>query len=251
MPEIHEIWKNHLMEPLLARRRKRLLAFLPELNACSHNNYLALYDSLTRKPEQFFAVHIYRSYLTWLESRHLAQGPDLVSHFEDNNNNLNQSILFLSEINRYDWHDSYDTIDEYETIRFIDQKVHPTYLRLLEAVYHPFVHLLAHFSRLDRGKQTEGLDLFNSVQELQFTGFNELAFVYKNTVRNGIAHGGITYLHQKIRYRDKKGNEEKLGDRQVIDLCDDLLDTCNAMFLALAVFLFCHIRKKWGTVIGK
>jgi len=242
MPEVYDIWKNHLMASLQVKRRKELIAHLPELNSCPHENYLSLYDFLSRIPEQFFAPNIYKNYLAWIEDRHSAQEEDLKDCLEVQNVAFNQSFLFLSEINRYQWHDTFDNVDEYDIIRFIDQNVHPTYLRLIEAVFFPYVRLIAYFSRLDRGRQTEGLDIFNSIQELGFVGFAELSSVYKNTVRNGIAHGGITYLHQEIRYRDKRGNEEKLSDREAISLCDNLLDVCNALALSLAVFLLSHMK---------
>jgi hypothetical protein len=114
--------------------------------------------------------------------------------------------------------------------------VHPTYLRLVEAVYAPFIRVVAHFSRVDHGKGTEGLDLWSTVQELSRTSLSESTEPYRHLVRNGIAHGGITYLQKEIKYQDKRGNEEKYGDADIVRLCDDLLDTCNGLALALSLF---------------
>ena len=60
---------------------------------------------------------------------------------------------------------------------------------------------------------------------------------YQHTIRNGIAHGGITFLQDEIRYRDKKGNEEQFSVASIVRLFDDLLDTCNGLAAALKVFL--------------
>jgi hypothetical protein len=158
---------------------------------------------------------------------------------------INCAFLFLREINSEHWHDELPGKgDEYDLIRFIDKQVHPTYLRLVEAVLAPLSKIVAHFSRIDRGAGTDGLDVWATVQELSRSPMAVLVAPYLHVMRNGIAHGGITYLQNEIRYRDKKGSEETLGTSAVIRLCDDLLDTCNALAAALKVFLI--IRRQSG-----
>ena len=134
------------------------------------------------------------------------------------------------------WHDRALDSDEYEQARFIDRHVHPTYLRLIEAVLTPLSTPVAFFSRLARNRSTDGLDVWSVMQELKKFGSGCYVRDYRAIVRNGIAHGGITFLQNAIRYRDKKGNEEVVDIRSIVRLCDDLLDTCNGLSAALKVF---------------
>ncbi len=75
------------------------------------------------------------------------------------------------------------------------------------------------------------------VGELRGTGLDRLAGPYRGTVRNGIAHGGVTYLQDAVRYTDARGKPETLDHDEIVSLFDDLVDACNAAALALKVFL--------------
>jgi len=235
-------FSNALLKELHSRRRSLLIKRFPMLSYCPHDNYLSLFDYIDRIPECFFSEEIFQLYLSWLESQHKISSIRIRDYLVKNEDGLNKAFLFLGEINRYSWHDSFEEIDDYESIRFIDQQIHPAYLRLIEAIYYPFTHALAFFSRVDRGKGTEGLDLFNTIEEIKNTGFSGLADLYNNIIRNGIAHGGIAYIEKEILYRDDKGNEEVLSDNEIIRLVDDLVDACNGIALALKIFLFSHIN---------
>jgi hypothetical protein len=159
---------------------------------------------------------------------------------------LNNAFLFLEEVNALDWHDHMNEKGDYELIRFIDQQIHPTYLRLIEGVLGPLLRPVAYFSRIDRNRGTEGLDVWAVIQEVSRTALSEMARSYKHIVRNGIAHGGITFLQNEIRYHDKRGNEEKYGDTEIIRICDDLLDHCNGMALAYKVFFLTHYNSGYN-----
>jgi hypothetical protein len=239
---ISDKFSNALLKELHSRKRSLLIKHFPMLSHCPHNNYLSLFNYIDRIPECFFLEGVFHEYLGWLESQHKSNSMGLKNYFIENEGEFNKAFLFLGEINRYSWHDSFEEVDDYERIRFIDQQVHPVYLRLIEAVFYPFTHLIAFFSRKSRGKQTDGLEVFNTVEEVRDTDFSSLVDLYRNTVRNGIAHGGITYIEKEIRYRDDKGNEEVLSDNQIIRLVDDLVDACNGMALALKIFIFSHIN---------
>ncbi len=225
-----------------SRRRKLLLKHFPMLSHCPHDNYLSLFSYAERIPECFYAEVTFRKYLYYLEALHISSPMGLKTYFTDNENRLSKSFLFLAEINQYGWHDTFEEIDDYEQIRFIDQQIHPAYLRLIEAVFYPFIHLIAFFSRTHRGKSTNGLEIFNTAEELQNTSFSDITDLYRNIVRNSVAHGGIEYIEKEIRYHDDKGNEEVLSDSQIIRLVDDLVDACNAMALALKIFIYSHTK---------
>ncbi|MGX5729495.1 hypothetical protein ACWKWK_03065 [Pseudoxanthomonas beigongshangi] len=149
----------------------------------------------------------------------------------------------LRQINAESWHD--DEVKEgsdYGGMSLIDRVVHPAYLRLSEGILAPLIRTVAHFSRLDRGKGTDRLDLYNLVEELSKTPFEDCVRHYDPIVRNGIGHGGVTYLRDGIRYQDKKGGFRILRSRDVVRLFDDMLDTCNGLAAALKVFFLTHTQ---------
>lgn len=237
-----EIFSNAVMEKLHSQKRRLLLERFPMLSNCSNDYYLSLFNYIDRIPECFFSEEIFQQYLSWLESQHKSNSSGIRNSLAENEDEFNKAFLFLGEINRYSWHDSFEEIDDYESIRFIDQQIHSVYLRLIEAIFYPFTNLLAFFSRIDRGKGTDGLDIFNAIEEIKNTNFSGLADLYNNTVRNGIAHGGIAYIEKEIRYRDKYGNEEILSKELIIRLVDDLIDACNSLALAFKIFTLSHLR---------
>ena len=213
------------------------MARFPALASCLHGYFLSLGKYLNGLPQQFYAELIYSQYLEWLNERDRKARSQLQAYLSDHAVEIDHALLHLEEVNGFAWHDSFEKLDNYEIIRFIDQQVHPTYLRLAEAVFCPFLRIIAHFSRIDRCKRTDGLDVWNIVQEIQEHWFADTIKPYHHIIRNGIGHGGVTYLEKGIRYRDKKGNEQEYSNSEIVRICDDLLDVCNALALALSVFL--------------
>ena len=239
MTPVDSALQNPILQETRARLREALLARFPPLSQCTHENYISLQKYLEKIPEHFFSHSVYEKFQTWLCDRDQKDRPQLQSYLSQNEWIISSALLHLEEINANDWHDTLtDQLQEFEKIRFIEQRIHPTYLRLLEAVFCPFLKIVAHFSRIDRRAGTEGLDLWSVVQELKETKLSPALRSYHHIARNGIGHGGITYLVDAIRYRDKKGNEKEYSNADVIRMCDDLLDTCNALALAFSVFLF-------------
>ncbi len=237
MYALHEQLQNPLTRERDASDRARITAAFPALQSCSHPHFLALRRYLDSRPERFFDETVYGTYLNWLQERDETDGKALKAYLSGCRAEINRALLFLREINSEEWHDRpLRTGDEYDLVRFIDKHVHPTYLRMIEAVLVSLTRPLAYFSRLDRGKHTDGLAVSSVMQELEGQPAECLILSYRRIVRNGIAHGGITFLQSEIRYRDKKGNEETLGTAFIVRLCDDLLDTCNGLAAALKVF---------------
>ncbi|MBN2022747.1 MAG: hypothetical protein JW809_08115 [Pirellulales bacterium] len=192
---------------------------------------------MNRRPERFFNETVYETYLRWFQERDKTHGEELKKYLCRSDAEINRALLFLREINSEEWHDGpLKTIDEYDFVRFIDKCVHPTYLRLVESVLTALTRPVAYFSRLERGKGTDGLDVWSVMHELEQPPTDCLIQPYRHIIRNGIAHGGITFLQNEIRYRDNKENEEKFDTASVLRLFDDLLDTCNGLAAALKVF---------------
>jgi hypothetical protein len=249
MTSIDKVIENPLLRDIHAQNKSELMISFPELSSCSHGYFLSLWKYLSEIPHQFYSVPVHLEYSEWLEERDRTDRLQLQSYFLEHAAEIDRAFLHLEEINGLDWHDSFKKLDDYEVIRFIDQQVHPTYLRLVEAVFCPFLHLIAHFSRIDRGKGIEGLDLWSIVQELQGFCLDDAICSYHHIIRNGIGHGGVIYFENSICYRDKKGCEKKYYDSEVIRICDDLLDACNAFALGISIFLL--VRQSDGYELPK
>ena len=214
--------------------RTRLVEAFPDLQLCSKQHFLALRRYLDQQPERFFDKTTYDIYLNWLQKRDASNSEALMEHLSQFNDEINRALLSLREINSEKWHDKQLIMtDEYELIRFVDRQVHRAYLRLSESVLVPLSRIIAHFSRLDRGKETDGLDAWSIMEELKEGPMDHIFQSYRHIIRNGIGHGGITFLNNEIRYRDKKGNEEVFHTKTVVRLFDSLLDTCNGLAAAI------------------
>lgn len=236
--------QNILEYPLLRsthkQRREQILEIFPNLKNCTHKNFLILNKYLIQSPQRFFLKPVYQIFINSLEKRDQGMRDALKEYLFHHDKEVNGAFLHLEEINRFDWHDEFNNDKDYELLRLIDQRIHPTYLRMIESVLCPILSIAAYFSRIDKGSGTDGLNIFQIIEELKNTDLNEATKPYSQIMRNGIAHGGITYLQDEIRYRDSKGNEEKKDGHEIIRIFDDLVDTCNALIIALSVFLLTH-----------
>lgn len=244
MEVLRNILENPLLRNIHARKRTDIKEKFPELEKCPHNRFLSIYKYIKRSPQHFYSQSVYNKFIVWLEDRNRTSQAVFQQYLFEHDAELNRAFLHLEEVNNLDWHDFFEKLDDFELIRFIDQQIHPTYLRLTEAVFAPFCRIIAYFSRVDRGRGTDGLDLYHIVKEIEKTSLSYVVNPYKHIVRNAIAHGGITYLQNEILYRDKNGNEEKHSDTDIVRTFDDLLDTCNA--LALAISLFLLVNQPYG-----
>ncbi|HPO15899.1 MAG TPA: hypothetical protein PLI09_20825 [Candidatus Hydrogenedentes bacterium] len=240
MKSFYNIIENPLLRATHARRRAILLTCFPDLSNCNGDHFLSLWKYINHVPERFYSTTVYEIFSSWLREKDKTNKTALRQYFLDHDAEMNRAFLHLQEINTLDWHDSFEKLDDYEIIRFIEREIHPTYLRLAEGVLMPLLLVVAIFSRVEQGKGTNGLDLWNVIQEILNTTLSEAVASYRHIVRNGIAHGGINYLQKEVKYRDKKGNEEKYADGAIVKLCDDLLDSCNGLALAISLFLLTH-----------
>jgi len=235
-----DITENHLLKETHARQRAMLLEKFPALSGCPHQHFLSLRMYLYDIPQRFFSHEIFEEMFKWLQHRDSINRNSLQQILNNHLHELNRAFLHIEEINAYTWHDHFKKTDDHELTRFIDQKINPSYLRLTEGVLEPLLKTVAYFSRQDRGKKPEGLNIWNIVEEVLRTDICQAVSPYKHNVRNGIAHGGITYFETEINYQDDHGNEERLSNSNIIRLFDDLVDSCNALTLALSLFLHTH-----------
>lgn len=230
------------MESPITKRRNeydRLLVSqnFPELVAGKENNCLSLRKHLNNIPERYFDNNIYSEYLKWFIQRNALDKRKFKEYLSSDATNISKAFQFLRQINEMDIHDdSLTKGNEYDLIKIIDNTIHPIYLRLVEAVFSILIKPIAYFSRIDRKKPTDGLDVYNLVEEILSSSMALCISSYSHIIRNGIAHSGIKYLQNSIMYTDKKGNSETFDLRSVIQIFDSMIDSCNAMVAALRVF---------------
>ncbi len=240
--------KNIIANPLLAKshskNRTRILRQFPDLANCGHDDYLFLHKYLDTSPFKFFNEQVYDQYLSLLLDRDNADQSALQQYMDNHSSDLSSAIMHLEEISALPWHDDPLPNNDIERIRFFDQKMNPSYLRLIESVLARLLHPVAYFNRLDRKKGINQLDVWNIIEEIKGGKLDHATRSYNNVVRNGIAHGGIVYSNTGITYKDKKGNKQEFSYFDLCRLYDDLLDTCNSLVLGISIFLL--IRKADG-----
>lgn len=230
--------KNPILGKVHEAQAAKLAEQFPTLNSVNDRNILTLWKYVEQKPHRFFSEFAFQTFLQELsrlnDDDHLA----LKKLIHDKIGNINNAFRHIEEINGFSWHDDpMQSEDDYRKLMLIDQYLNPAYLRLTEAVLKPLLMIPAYFSRRNRGRSTEKLELYDISIELAETDLNKLLHPYQAVVRNGIAHGGVTYGANRIRFSDKKGNSKELRDDEVIQLFDDLLDVCNGMVAAISGFL--------------
>lgn len=208
----------------------------PVLSVADDIKYLSLKEYITDRPQKFYCKKTYTNFLNFLFDFKEVHPNKFIDIYNLSEYELNIAIKSLNDINNLDIHDVFEPDDNIDIIRFIENNIHFNYSKLVEAVYHKFIRLIAYRSRISREKPTDDLDIFNCVEEIQRSEFSYLTKCYHNTIRNGIAHGGIIYNEHDTIYKGKKGKPYKIKTNRIIRMFDDLLDICNSLSLAFKVF---------------
>lgn len=216
---------------------KKILENFPVLLNANDTKFLSLKEYITDRPQKFYNKQVYEDYLNFITNFKIKDSKKLSEILHDSEYELNIAIKSLNDINKEKNHDDFVPDNNIEIIQFIENNIHFNYLKLIEAVYHKFILIIAIKNRMQRDKPVEGLDIFNCVEEIQNTDFQYITECYNNTIRNGIAHGGITFKESNTIYKGKKGYPFEITTKEIIRKFDDLLDICNGFVLALKVFI--------------
>ncbi len=196
---------------------------------------ISLHSYLSNRPEKFYCRHSFSEQSIFLNE---ASNKSKITNFlNSNHSQLDHALKLLAQINKKTWHDLKLPSDEYDFISFCDSDVNPSYLILIEGVLGTLIHANAIFCREDRDKKTDGLDIYNRVEEIKKTKLAFISNVYCNTTRNSIAHGNVRYLHRNIEFKDKN-NTVINSHSEYIKRFDALLDVCNGLALAYKVLFF-------------
>ena len=230
---------NPLLRETHTQQLSKLLCAIPALHNAHETQFLSLWKYLDSCPQRFFSKNAFEMYLNRLVEIHTTHEQQLLHLLHDQNTHLSNAYRHADEVCSLAWHDEeIRGPDDYGRLIFLDQEIHPAYLRLTEAVFRPLLQILAHFSRIDRGKGVDNLNLHQIVQELQSERWQHILSPYDHLMRNAIAHGGVTYSTDMIEYEDARGSREKQDIYEIIRKFDNLLDVCNGMLLAFSVFIF-------------
>jgi hypothetical protein len=210
-----------------------------DFSHCS--DYLCLIHYIEKSPQKFYSRKAFNLYLDFLLSMKAKKPKLLVEILKEAETLFSIANKILADINLKPIHDIHMPTDNNDLINFIDKEIHYNLLKVYETPLYQFAHLIAKYSWISNGKKTDGLDLYNSVEELKKLGFDFLNDVYLHDVRNGIAHGKIVFSDYKIAYFDKKGNVAKVAPRDIIKAFDGILDITNGFCLAFKLFCFTNV----------
>jgi hypothetical protein len=237
--------KNPLLQQIHQHQLVKMEKYFLNGPIQSPNNHLSFYKYISSIPQKFYSRDGFLVYLQEIERIDRKHRSKLCDYLQENRTEINNAFRNAKEINDLSWHDEkFESESDYETLILIDQTINPAYLRLIEAIYQPMVRILAFFSRIESGKSTDGLNLFQTVSELSDDLFKVIKAPYEHIMRNGIAHGGIIYSTKGVIFRDSKKNEALFSHRQVIRIFDDMLDVCNGILFAYSVFSLSHSDRR-------
>ncbi|WP_148208183.1 hypothetical protein [Methanosphaerula palustris] len=203
---------------------------------------------LNNKPEKFYSRNIFVQ-ATQIYSDFLEKFQDeLFIFLKNESRELNLANRNLSEINLLPIHDiKLPDDDDIKLINYCDYSILPNYLKLIEGVYRVIINPIVAFVQLEKGQQISNQKIFNRCENIckKYPDFSD---PFLNTIRNGIAHGGIVYGNGSITFIDENKVEE-YSIKQFIVEFDDLLDFCNAMMLAYLTFYYSnHLLFKSGNI---
>jgi hypothetical protein len=206
-------------------------------------NYLSLINYLDKSPQKFYHKLAFKEFLDHLNTL-LDQDEVILSQTLIRlETQISLSNKILNDINQLDINDIHFPKEHYDLINFIDKHIHYNLLKLYETPLYYFSKLIAECLWLKAGKKTDGLDLYNSVEELKRNGFSYLNQYYLHDIRNGIAHGKIVYTDNDISYYDKKNSKASLPTKRIIEVFDNALDIVNGFCLAFKVFSISNQKK--------
>ncbi len=226
---------NPLTEPLLKIRREAVRREYFDDNLSLNKCPISLYKYISSRPEKFFCKRSFHSQYEFLNSDENSQR--IVEFLNENHSQIDLAFKSLDEVNKKTWHDDCAPTDEYDFFKFSESEVNPTFLKLIEGVFGVLIYLNSFISRLSRGKSTDGLDIYNRVEELSKIDQTFVSEVYCNTTRNSIAHGSVKYSHRRIEFKDKNKTVSN-KPAEYIHRFERLLDTCNGLALAYKKFFF-------------
>ncbi len=170
----------------------------------------------------------------------------LSAFMTDHQREVEWAFRSLQEVNSLEMHDDlWPGFDDVQQMAILDRYVHPTYLKLVEAVLVVYLLPLAMRQRKGRAKSVADIPASQCVEECSRTALQPQLSCYDRVVRNSIAHGKVSYAKSDVTYQDKK-QSRSMQPREMMRMFDDLLDLCNGIALSYHVFFLLHGTGKTG-----
>jgi len=234
---VPEFTSNSLAKPMQDEYLKLIYNHFGTPQKNQNESLLGHIIYINQRPEKFYCRDSYTTVLNSYLDLFKKRPKELDQLLIKTSFKLNNAFDILIELNKNPKNDAGTPKEDVELIDFVDSFINPNYVKLIEGVLAAMMYPIAYFSRLNRNVSTEGLDIYNIMQELSDTKFKSITNSYNNTIRNGIGHGGVSYTFREVNYTDKKGNSENIDQSNMIRLFDDLVDTCNGAACAIKYFM--------------
>lgn len=216
--------------------RQRIVNKFRNIDFSNCSDFLCLISYLDNSPQKFYSEKAFNQYYDSLSNIKTNDPKILAEIIKDAEQILSISNRILTEVNNKHIHDILLPKEHNDLINFIDKEIHYNLLKVYETPFFQFCQIIAKYYWIKAKKGTDGLDLYNSVEQLKKEGFNFIDSIYLHDVRNGIAHGKVIFSDLDITYIDKKNNKAKIPTRKIIDTLDGTLDVVNGFCLAFKVF---------------
>lgn len=233
-------FRNPLTEQLYVQKRADVLNHFPFL---ADNQHILSFESyFDHSPQKYYDKIAFEDFLNFLNEVKLRVPHKLSQLLQEKEERLSLAITNLNTINNKNIH-NINLPKEYDLSLFINENIHFDLLKLWEGPLYEFLYLVAHISRVVQGKGTEGLELFNVIDDLkklpsEYIIFNKYENLYDHTIRNGIGHGKADFLEGRTKYTDKKGKSTEKSNDLIVTMFDDIIDVLNGFCFALKVFYF-------------
>jgi hypothetical protein len=198
----------------------------------------SLIHAIESSPQRFYNKEIYRQYLLWMINSTRTDIDTFSETLREYSAEISHACSVLEEVNVRPIHENHLPSGDIDKIRFIEEEIIYSLLKLYEGPFYVFLKIIARQVRVISGKGTDGLDLYNVIQTIQTTELANVYQFYNNNLRNGIAHGKMMYRNNELLFIDKKGNEYSSFPIDLLRLFDKILDCCNAFALAFKAFTF-------------
>lgn len=229
--------KHPVFEKIYEQRRQAVLKHLCSFLSSNGQYNLSFWPYIDNYPIQFYSQEVAKLSFESLNKMLASDKGRVLEIFRETLPEFELAFRVLNEVNLEKGHDELIPSAYEEKIGFIDQFINYNYLRLVEGVLSKFLRPFAIHLRLSRQAHTEGMDIYQIVEELKKSHLLPLVAGYDHIIRNGIGHSHVTYRNQDIIYKDKKGSSQTIAGTKMISLFDDLLDICNGLALTFHAFL--------------
>ncbi len=237
-----DTWAN---TSLLHEYRGRALTLFPELETCGHEFFAFMSLYAREIPWKFFDRGTATNALRVLNEIRATDDSLLLSFFNDRHGEIEIALRSLDEINRAAFHDrDWSSLKPLDQIRDIRELIHPAYLQLCETALKTLLHPIAVLQRRKGGSKSETFTADERMEAARKAGVSAFE-PFDSRVRNAIAHGGVKFAQDSIKYRNVGAKEVKVRTTtlpETVRLFEDLLDICNG--LAVAYRLLVQLDQK-------